>query len=89
MHAKTPCGRWEPHFRVSWPLQNYDHLGAPARSAATTLQRRGGLQRGSPPCTDFFLNSRQNWYIFRADLQILCVFPGLKLNLKQQFSGHL
>ena len=55
MHAKTPCGRWEPHFRVSWPLRNFVSFGALARSAATMLQRRGGLQGGSPPCTDFFL----------------------------------
>ena len=74
MHAKTPCGRWEPHFRVSWPLRNFVSFGAPARSAATMLQRRGGLQGGSPPCTDFFLILGKIGTFSEAFFSTFCVY---------------
>ena len=87
MHAKTPCGRWEPHFRVSWPLRNFVSFGAPARSAATMLQRRGGLQGESPPCTDFFLILGKIGTFSEAFFQHFVYISWIKI--KQKFSGHL
>ena len=51
--------------------------------------RGGGLQGGSSPCTDFFLILDKIGTCSEPFFKILCVFPGLELNLKQQFSGHL
>ena len=58
-------------------------FGASARSATTTLQRRGGLQGGSPPCTDFFLILGKIGTFSEA------FFSKSWIKIKQKFSGHL
>ena len=52
-HAKTPCGRHEPLFRVSWPLQKKFCFRAPVQSAATTCCR-GAVCKGDLPLAQIF-----------------------------------
>ena len=49
----------------------------------------GGLQGGSPPCTIFFLIQGKIGTFSEPFFLDMCVFPGLELNRKQQFSDHL
>ena len=66
---------------VSWYRRE-----AALRNAAASVW----FARGITPLHGYFFNSRQNWYIIRGFFsKFLSVVPGLKLNVKQKFSGHI